>query len=88
MVPGGGAVFPLLCCPGPGGTRFLTCPEHIYLAEQVVFVLGVEGEMVDGAEHTPSETAVVVAPVLHDQRLHPAAAGQVLLACIRAIAQF
>ena len=44
--------------------------------------------MVDGAEHAPSETAVVVAPVLHDQRLHPAAAGQVLLACIRAIAQF
>ena len=44
--------------------------------------------MVDGAEYTPSETAVVVAPVLHDQRLHPAAAGQVLLAFIRAIGHF
>ena len=44
--------------------------------------------MVDGTEHTLSETAVVVAPVLHDQRLHPAAAGKVFLSFIRAIGHF
>ena len=70
------------CCPGSGGTRFLTCPDHVYLAEQFLFVLGVEREMMDGAEYAPSETAVVVAPVLHDQRLHPAAAGKVFLALV------
>ena len=77
-----------LCGPGSGGTWFLTCPDHAYLAEQFLFVFVVDGEMVNGAEYPPSETAVVVAPVLHDQGLHSGATGQVLLASIRAIAQF
>ena len=53
------------------------------LAYQVLLVLSGPGEELDRAGQPPSvEGPFVVGPVLQDQGLHPAAAGQVFLAFV------